>query len=209
MVNISDNQWEVHFDALAENDFVVIDDFFSSSELTQLLTYFEQKSDQGVFQKAAIGSSGNELIINAIRGDYTYWLDRQQDRELEWLYDVLHDLRMRINRGCYLSLSDFEFHFAHYPPGGFYKKHLDQFAERNNRMISVVIYLNEQWNPGDGGELRVYPSGGVVQDIAPILNRCVLFRSDTLYHEVLLAQTSRKSLTGWMLYQPSVLASML
>jgi SM-20-related protein len=199
------NFWEEQMDLLAQQDYVVIDHFFNSKELTSAHHFFEQKQDEGAFAKAAIGASGTEKIIREIRGDYTYWLERDRDTELHAVFDVLDEVKSVFNRLLFLSLADYEFHLAHYPEGSFYKKHLDQFEGRKNRMISVIVYLNKGWKDGDGGELRIHSKGEDAIDIAPLENRCVMFRSDTLFHEVLTSNTSRKSITGWMLYQPAVL----
>lgn len=200
--------WEVVFDQLAADDFVIIDNFFEENLYVKLKTFFSDIEHQELFKKAAIGASGEEHIINEVRGDYTYWLDKERDVEILGVFDALEELRRMLNRYCFLSISSFEFHLAHYPVGSFYKKHLDQFEGRNNRLVSVVIYLNDDWQQGDGGELKVYPIGNDPVLVSPFGNRCVLFRSDELLHEVLTAQTSRKSLTGWMLYQPTKLVNL-
>ena len=197
--------WEEQMDLLAQQDYVVIDQFFNSEELNITHQFFEQKLKDDAFQKAAIGASGKAQVINEIRGDYTYWLERNTDDQLKTIFDALDEVKSIFNRLLFLSLADYEFHLAHYPKGSFYKKHLDRFEGRKNRMISVVIYLNQDWKNGDGGELRIYPEGKDAIDIPPLENRCVMFRSDTLFHEVLTSNTSRKSITGWMLYQPNAL----
>lgn len=197
--------WESQMDLLAQQDYVIIDRFFHTDTLITAHQFFNAKQKEAVFQKAAIGASGNKNVINEIRGDYTYWLDKERDKELAAIFDVFDEVKSILNRSLFLSLSDYEFHLAHYPKGSYYKKHLDQFEGRNNRMISMLIYLNKDWKDGDGGELRIHPEGKNPIDIAPLENRCVLFRSDTLLHEVLKSNTSRKSITGWMLYQPTVL----
>ena len=199
------NFWEEQMDLLAQQDYVVIDQFFNPEYLSSTHQFFEQKLKEGEFQKAAVGASGTSKVINEIRGDYTYWLEREKDIELAGVFEALDEVKLIFNRLLYLSLADYEFHLAHYPKGSFYKKHLDQFEGRKNRMISVIIYLNKDWKSGDGGELRIHPKGEKSIDIAPLENRCVMFRSDTLLHEVLTSNTSRKSITGWMLYQPAVL----
>lgn len=198
--------WAEVFDKMAQQDYVLINDFIAEDLTHEVMRFFQNKEAQEAFHKAAIGSSGNELIINEVRGDYTFWLEKNRDVELEKLFDVLDEMKFWINRLCFLSLSDYEFHLAHYPKGSFYKRHIDQFAERNNRMISVIIYLNQDWKKGDGGELRIHPKGKQFLDIEPLYNRCILFRSDILEHEVLTANTGRRSVTGWMLYRPSPLA---
>ena len=199
------NFWDEQMDLLAQQDYVVIDNFLPKEHLLKAHDFFEQKQDEGVFKKAAIGASGTEKVIREIRGDYTYWLEKNRDVELSPVFETLDEVKSVFNRMLYLSLADYEFHLAHYPEGSFYKKHLDQFEGRKNRMISVIIYLNKGWQEGDGGELRVYPEGKEALNIAPLDNRCAMFRSDTLFHEVLTSNTSRKSITGWMLYQPAVL----
>ena len=50
-----------------------------------------------------------------------------------------------------------EFHYALYPEGTFYKRHLDTFQNDKSRKLSVVCYLNsEDWKPEFGGELTIY-----------------------------------------------------
>lgn len=197
--------WDSQMDLLAQQDYVIIDRFFNAEALITAHQFFDIKQKEDVFQKAAIGASGKKNVINEIRGDYTYWLDRERDEELDVIFEVFDEVKSVINRLLFLSLSDYEFHLAQYPKGSYYKKHLDQFEKRNNRMISMIVYLNKDWQEGDGGELRIYPEGKEPIDIAPLENRCVLFRSDTLFHEVLMSNTSRKSITGWMLYKPTIL----
>jgi SM-20-related protein len=83
----------------------------------------------------------------------------------------------------------------------------------------MVLYLNKNWEPAHGGELRIFlpekqqgeegnKGNGDKKmsekwvDIAPVAGRLVCFRSDTVEHEVLTAFQPRKSVTGWMLDQP-------
>lgn len=197
--------WDRQMDLLAQQNYLIIDNYFTPEQLTIAHHFFEQKQKENVFQKAAIGPSGNKKVISEIRGDYTYWLDRKKDIELKTVFENFDEVKSLLNRLMFLSLAGYEFHLAHYPKGSFYKKHLDQFDSRNNRMISMIIYLNKNWSTNDGGELRIYPEGEESVDIAPLENRCVIFRSDILFHEVLVSNTSRKSITGWMLYQPVIL----
>lgn len=209
MTKINTAQWEQFMDELATNDFVIIDNFLQKTELQLLLELFKDLQSQNLFEKAAVGASGNAKVINEIRGDYTIWLNRKTDTSFEPIFIRIEEVKQTLNRLCMLSISDFEFHLALYPIGSFYKKHYDQFNQRNNRLISMVLYLNKNWKMEDGGALRIYQKdGNHIVDIAPLLNRLILFRSDTVLHEVLVAHTERKSLTGWMLYQPSVIASL-
>lgn len=100
-----------------------------------------------------------------------------------------------------IGLQDYEFMLARYDMGHFYKKHLDRFDHRSNRVLSVVLYLNHDWQAGFGGELVVYQDNMPIL-IPPIAGRLVLMRSDVVWHEVLPSNFVRKSLTGWLTKLP-------
>jgi hypothetical protein len=57
-----------------------------------------------------------------------------------------------------------------------------------NRQLNVLIYLNEQWEPGYGGELELWDAslkqgGKCVKSIPPLFNRAVIFKTDkTSFH---------------------------
>lgn len=46
--------------------------------------------------------------------------------------------------------------FCPVPTGAFYRRHLDRFRDDDRRMVSAVLYLNEDWQPQDGGQLRMF-----------------------------------------------------
>jgi SM-20-related protein len=201
----STEKWIDWVDTLSANDYVVINDFVSEDMFQKLRTFLFYHLKDENFKKAGIGALAEYQVKTSVRGDFVYWLESSRDTQLDDLFILIEHIKTMFNRLCYLSLNGYEFHLAHYPEGSFYKKHLDQFRERSNRMITVILYLNENWQKGDGGELKVYKSDGETFLIEPVGNRCVIFRSDALEHEVLLTHKSRYSLTGWLLYQPSTL----
>ncbi len=196
----TEEQWSHWFDTLATNDFVYIDDFLSEDQRIPLIDFFSEA--QKNFQPAKIGHTQMEKRMPEIRSDMTFWLDKERDIRIRYFFEIIEQFMDRVKMELFLSLQGYEFHFALYPPGGFYKPHLDQFDARSNRMISFILYLNEDWQPGDGGELRIHKNEHHI-DIAPIMNRAVIFRSDCVLHEVLPASKMRKSLTGWLLKRPS------
>ncbi len=198
----SEDQWLSWIDQLSEDDHIVIDNFIEEGVYQTARSFLLDKLEDQRFLKAKIGPGSEEQIVSEVRGDYIYWLDRVRDTSLQPFFELIDETIFILNRYCFLSLSGFEFHLAHYPAGSFYKRHLDQFKSRNNRMISMIIYLNEGWKPGDGGELKIYKDSGDIT-VEPLSGRCVLFKSDTVPHEVLKTQVSRYSLTGWLLYLPS------
>lgn len=203
----NEEKWLRWIDELSQNDFVVIDEFLDDELYATIRSFFLQHLED--FSRAGIGALANNLVEESIRGDRTFWLDRKRDQSLNDFWMLVDDTIQMLNRYCFLSLSGYEFHLAHYPPGGHYDKHVDQFAERNNRMISVVIYLNEGWQKGDGGELEVFRNDGPSVVLEPLAKRCVMFKSADVPHAVLEASKSRYSLTGWLLYQPAALGKFL
>ena len=52
------------------------------------------------------------------------------------------------------------------------------------RRVNLLLYLNPDWQPGYGGELKLYDeSVQPVVTVEPVFNRCVIFAtSDTSYH---------------------------
>ena len=115
--------------------------------------------------------------------------------------DSLEKVRTELNRNLFLGLLDFEGHFAVYPDGGFYKPHLDQHRETADRIISVILYLNPDWQPGDGGELKLLTTPGDREGefvtIEPRMGTLVCFLAGDFWHEVLPTKKSRASITGW------------
>lgn len=188
-------------DELAAQDYVIIDDFIPAALYSEMTSFFNEILDADQLKKAGIGTLGDHTIDNKIRGDYVYWLDEKQDLTFKPFFEQTTELIDKIRRYCFLSISDFECHLAYYPKGTFYKKHVDQFKERNNRIISFVLYLNPNWQEGDGGELIVHHKDEEIS-IQPLKNRLVLFKSAEVLHEVALTTKERKSVTGWMLNNP-------
>lgn len=199
--SLQGEQWDKALDRLAEFDYTVIDDFLPQSVLDSVEAEFERVEQAGALKAAKIGESSEEQRIAEIRSDYIHWLDRASQTTLEPFFSGVDQLREELARAMYVSLLGYEFHLAKYPVGAFYKAHLDQFDRRDNRQLSLVIYLNKGWEPGDGGELKIHCENSEV--IAPLYNRAVLFRSATVLHEVLPALKPRRSLTGWLLKRPS------
>lgn len=201
MTIYTEDIWINWVDRLSEDNFLVIDDFISDKELSVFLGYFKEHLEEQEFKKAGIGTGSEFQLKTEIRGDYIRWLDREKDVELQDFFAKVDESISVLNRYCFLSLSGSEFHMAHYPAGTFYKRHLDQFNQRSNRLISVILYLNKDWKNGDGGELKVYLDDRE-ETIEPVAKRLVLMRSDKVEHEVLMTNRDRYSLTGWLLYQP-------
>jgi SM-20-related protein len=110
----------------------------------------------------------------------------------------METLRINLNRHLFLGLFDYECHYAYYPPGAFYRKHVDAFKGDTNRILSAVLYLNPIWEPQDGGELVLYSNQEeLLESILPSYGKLVLFLSQDFPHEVLPVSKSRYSIAGW------------
>lgn len=60
--------------------------------------------------------------------------------------------------------------------------HFDSDEAVDGRRLSAIFYLNPDWQPGDGGALRLFPFGAPPVDIAPTHDRLVLFASTRMLH---------------------------
>ena len=104
----------------------------------------------------------------------------------------MDSLRQALNASLFLGLEDFECHFALYPPGAYYQKHVDRFRDDDARTVSAVLYLNDAWLPEHGGALRLHLPQRQV-DIQPTGGSLVVFMSAGTEHEVLPASRDRLS----------------
>lgn len=115
------------------------------------------------------------------------------------LLDGLEALRLELNRDLQLGLFELEAHYARYPAGAAYKRHTDQPQGRGRRRMSLVIYLNEDWDAACGGQLRLHGGHAGPVDVLPLAGRLVCFLSQGREHEVLPSTRVRWSVTGWLL----------
>lgn len=207
-MNYTEDQWLEWMDLLAEDDFVIVDDFISDELYGNIMEFFHEMEESDKLKKAGIGAQQDFQVKAEIRGDFIYWLDENRDTKLSPFFVMIDELTQNLKRFCYLSISGSEFHIAKYPTGSFYHKHLDQFSERTNRQITVLIYLNKNWQRGDGGELVIYKDQEEIK-VEPIAKRLLLFKSDVFEHEVLTTNVLRYSLTGWLLHKPTGVGSIL
>lgn len=77
---------------------------------------------------AGIGNNTKFQQDKLVRSDVIYWLDRKHNNIHENLFfDLIDEFVTYLNRTCYLGITGYEFHYAYYDTGSFYKRHLDQF----------------------------------------------------------------------------------
>jgi SM-20-related protein len=186
-------------DGLAEQGYAVVDHFLNEQEVSAVLQHGDFNDARQRFKKAGIGKQQEAQINEAIRGDYIHWLDPQTaSAPIKVYLDRLDELVKFLNQALFLSLKEAEVHLTIYPAGTYYKRHLDQFKKDDHRKLSVICYLNEGWQPEQGGQLRMYLPDGE-KDYFPLAGRLVCFRSDQIEHEVIAGTRERLSITGWIL----------
>lgn len=165
------------------------------SRLTQALAQDAQQSAPD-FQAAGIGREQQHQLNHTVRSDRIHWLTGTTTAEQAYL-STMEQLRAGLNQRLFMGLFDHEAHFAHYPPGARYQKHLDAFKGRTNRVLTSVFYLNAHWPAEAGGELLVYDNQAIVDKVLPEAGTLVIFLSDRFPHEVLPADQDRFSIAGW------------
>ncbi|MEZ0542576.1 2OG-Fe(II) oxygenase [Fibrella arboris] len=203
----SETLFESLIDGVLTTGYGVVDAFLAPNEVTALQNRLRERQAAGQFREAGIGraadQNGQAAVEKTIRGDEILWLDADSATPEETAFlERIDQFIGYVNRTCYLGLRDSELHYARYPVGTFYKRHLDRFRSDSRRRLSVICYLNDNWQSTDGGQLAVYlPQADGNEKttlIDPVGGRLVCFDSGLLEHEVLPATRDRLSLTGWL-----------
>ena len=200
-ITFTENEsYERIIDDLITKKYSIVDDFFTPEEVSTLRESLLIKYEEDSFKKSAIGNYTNQEIDKTIRGVFISWIDEKNDEPTEQLFfSKVNSLVSYLNKTCFLGILTKEFHYAVYPTGTFYKRHLDTFQNDDRRKLSMVFYLNEDgWLPEFGGELTLYLDEGD-KTILPLPGRVVIFESQVIEHEVKRVMANeRLSITGWL-----------
>lgn len=146
--------------------------------------------------RASIGHDETKTFSSS-RGDFTLWLDDPRCGEASRKFlCALELLRQDLNQSLLLGLESVEAHYAVYPPGAGYARHLDCFRDDDARVLSLVCYLNSDWPDNAGGALRLHLPKGQ-HDIAPNIGTSVVFLSEEIEHEVMPSTQTRYSIAAW------------
>lgn len=188
----------------------------------------EALDEAGQTHAGRVGRAQHETRAPDVRKTRIAWLDGTTDAQARFLAGA-EALRVALNQRLFLGLFEFEAHFAVYPPGGFYARHLDAFTRpaaaagalsERTRVVSLVAYLNRDWTEDDGGRLAVWeqtPSGAdgrpdlagldtvpPAAELAPEGGGLVLMLSESIPHEVRLSHATRYAIAGWFRVNASV-----
>ena len=166
--------------------------------LLEQLAEHVQTMSAADFKKAGVGRDSGHQLNTLIRSDEICWINKDNATGTAWL-EWVESLQVFLNRHLFLGLFSSESHFAHYAPGDYYQKHRDAFKGEANRILSMVVYLNRDWQTEEGGELLIYKGEASQANIkvSPGFGTIVVFLSEDFPHEVLPATRDRFSIATW------------
>jgi SM-20-related protein len=192
------SSFDILIDTYIQNKIGIAQDFIDATLSTQLIQHIDVLLKEDKFVAAGTGISDEVILDLKFRNDSIYWLDRKNQSHVENQFLDHIDLFVHyLNTTCYTGITGYEFHFAVYKKGNFYKKHFDQFKYNKSRAYTMIFYLNKNWKEGDGGELCIHSVLGI-ELISPDEGKSIFFKSNEIEHEVLLNHKTRMSITGWL-----------
>ena len=180
---------DAQLDKLAFEGWIVVDNVFNDKALLAL-----QAESGFIDYRNAELTAG--VRLSHIRGDKIRWINKDFFAGFYYLQSI-NKLASVLNRTLYTGLRHSEAHYACYPIGFGYQWHSDNPAGRDERVISAVFYLNDNWETTDGGAVEIVDNHGVHHEVMPLANRLIIFNSD-LQHQVQIAHRQRYSIATWM-----------
>jgi SM-20-related protein len=195
------NDHEEIFRSLETQGWAISDSVIPLSWHITLLMQGWQLWETGHFYMEGIGRSASDARRPDIRGDTICWIYPNSPQANHPFFRWMAQFRQELNERYHLGLRSQEFHFARYGKGKGYIKHIDQHRDSDHRKISIVLYLNLQWNPMHGGELCLYEPDDPnveIRRIPPMGARLAVFHSGLIPHAVLPCQQTRWSVAGWL-----------
>ena len=176
-------------DKFVDDGWMIIDGVFDNKALLAL------QSESGFIEyRDAELTAG--IRVSDIRGDRIRWITENFFAGFYYLQSI-NALAALFNRSLFVGIRHSEAHYACYPVGFGYQWHSDNPAGRDERVISAVLYLNDDWSDSDGGALEIVDKHGIHHNVMPVANRLVIFDSD-LQHQVQIAHRQRYSIATWM-----------
>lgn len=198
-MNPSHHDFRTAAAALAADGWCVLPQLMSAAQTQALADECTTMHDARLLLPAHTGA---QRTSSGLRGDSTHWFPGgAMSAPQQAFTDRIDVLRKALNRELMLGLVDCESHYAVYRPGAGYARHLDRLRDNDARVVSAVFYLNQAWQPSEGGALRLYLDDGSHRDIYPQAGKLLLFLSAQFEHEVLPATRNRLSIACWMRQQ--------
>ena len=188
-VNWENRLTDEQLDTFVTDGWLTIDNVFNKTALLAL----QAESGFIDYRDAALTAG---IRISDIRGDRIRWITENFFAGYYYLQSI-NALAALFNRSLFAGIRHSEAHYACYPIGFGYQWHSDNPAGRDERVISAVFYLNDDWEATDGGALEVVDKHGTHHEVMPVANRLIIFDSD-LQHQVQIAHRQRYSIATWL-----------
>ncbi|WP_250628328.1 2OG-Fe(II) oxygenase [Pinirhizobacter soli] len=186
--------------ALATDGWCVADGLLTAAQTGALGVECTAEHARGAMRVAATGSSHSAGLL---RGDVTQWFDMLAPTSAQAVFVARIDALMHsLNRALMFTMVESESHYAVYAIGTGYVPHVDRLRDSDERVVSAVFYLNDDWLDDEGGALRLHLAGNITRDIFPRAGTLALFMSSDTLHEVLPATRARMSIACWMRQRP-------
>ncbi|MBR9920351.1 MAG: 2OG-Fe(II) oxygenase [Bacteroidetes bacterium] len=195
-----EERFELLIQGVLDAGYGFCDQFLDEEVIAGLRANILRHHKAGEMYTAGVGRKFDFQRNATIRGDVIRWIENDTIDLFEqaWILKVRTFIAY-LNQTCYTSINDFEFHYAYYEQGSFYKRHLDQFKSNQGRKFSFVMYLNDDWKDTDGGNIVLYLNAEKEESLFPHGGRVVFFKSDKLEHEVKPSNSRyRLSIAGWL-----------
>ena len=188
-VSWEDKLTDKQLDTFVTDGWLTIDNVFNKTALLAL----QAESGFIDYRDAALTAG---IRISDIRGDRIRWITKNFFAGFYYLQSI-NALAALFNQSLFAGIRHSEAHYACYPAGFGYQWHSDNPAGRDERVISAVFYLNDEWTASDGGALEIIDKHGSHHSVMPVANRLVIFDSD-MQHQVQIAHRQRYSIATWM-----------
>ncbi|KAJ3119987.1 N-acetylglucosaminyltransferase [Physocladia obscura] len=213
-----DDQYSREIGLFQRFGFATIQQFLAPEAALTALHVFSSNHD--ALRPARIGTGVLKTFDPNVRNDRIRFIDifptvtasvnSEEQKTVAAVYHALNPVISAINAALNLDSNDCLvsngiFQLGFYSNGARYQKHRDSSPFMPGRLVTLIIYLTQDWNMTKGGQLRLYrqTTHGHI-DIAPLFNRLLIFKSH-YDHEVLPAFCDRFALTMW-LYSESLKA---
>lgn len=202
---------------LDEVGFVIIDDFLPENMARAMKASNMKLYEESEMQEGAT-TGGSERVGIPHRGDVLKWIGYDGESEasrcvsafvehIEQSMLAIGDAASMVAPEVARAVSSVKWRsetmLTCYPGKNRarYFRHTDN-SSGNGRLLTALVYLNENWQQGDGGELRLFYPGEknlkVRMEVEPLWNRLLLFWSDDRSpHEVLSTCKDRFAATVW------------
>ncbi|KAG0170331.1 hypothetical protein DFQ30_002626 [Apophysomyces sp. BC1015] len=211
--------WHLHclsckaIEELYGHGWTVIDGLLDLDTLKGAREEAEQMREQDLFCQASNLKTDDEDPFRDVkaRDDAIMWLDPASKTLPVNLQKIMtfFDGPLHQDLATMIKLKGrTEYQLAYYhPDNARYERHRDAFPtddpeDTHQRRVTAICYINPQWMPGDGGELKLFGRPDMAEPadrtISPLLGRIVLFLSGVVDHAVLPANKERFAVTAWM-----------